>query len=109
MYKKWLVDLCWKKLTLIFTEFFFDKSELVVTSVYLKKAQSLIMVVFVCFFQLSDDHDRTKESGECLKHLTQQAVTFQKKMNEIVKGEKVTSFAPLQVSYLPLLIGWVDS
>jgi len=63
------------------------------------------MVVFVCFFQLSDDHDRTKESGECLKHLTQQAVTFQKKMNEIVKGEKVTSFAPLQVSYLPLLIG----
>ncbi|WAR03982.1 CLU-like protein [Mya arenaria] len=46
---------------------------------------------------LGEEHERTRESSECLKHLTQQAVTFQKKMNEIVKGEKVTSLAPLQI------------
>ncbi|VDM07069.1 unnamed protein product [Wuchereria bancrofti] len=28
------------------------------------------------------DHEKTKESSECLKHLTQQAVTFQKRINE---------------------------
>ncbi|KAL5015908.1 hypothetical protein ScPMuIL_005497 [Solemya velum] len=46
---------------------------------------------------LGDEHDRTKESSECLKHLTQQAVVFQKKMNEIYKGEKSISFPPLQI------------
>jgi protein TIF31 len=40
---------------------------------------------------------RTKESSECLKHLTQQAVVFQKKMNEIYKGEKSITFPPLQI------------
>uniref|UniRef100_A0A158Q8H9 Clustered mitochondria protein homolog n=1 Tax=Elaeophora elaphi TaxID=1147741 RepID=A0A158Q8H9_9BILA len=29
-----------------------------------------------------NDHEKTKESSECLKHLTQQAVTFQKRINE---------------------------
>ena len=28
--------------------------------------------------QLGDEHEKTKESGECLRHLTQQAVTLQK-------------------------------
>lgn len=46
---------------------------------------------------LGEEHERTKESSECLKHLTQQAVTFQKKMNEIVKGEKNITFSPLQI------------
>ncbi|KAK3589135.1 hypothetical protein CHS0354_017102 [Potamilus streckersoni] len=47
---------------------------------------------------LGDEHDRTKESSECLKHLTKQAVVFQKKMNEIVKGEnKNIAFPPLQI------------
>ncbi|KAK6191420.1 hypothetical protein SNE40_003114 [Patella caerulea] len=46
---------------------------------------------------LGDDHDRTKESSECLKHLTQQAVVFQKKMNEICKGEKNMTFPPIQI------------
>lgn len=46
---------------------------------------------------LGEDHERTKESSECLNHLTQQAVVFQKKMNEICKGEKSISFAPLQI------------
>jgi len=46
---------------------------------------------------LGEEHDRTKESSECLKHLTQQAVTFQKKMNEIVKGEKNISWSPIHI------------
>ncbi|XP_029648637.1 clustered mitochondria protein homolog [Octopus sinensis] len=46
---------------------------------------------------LGEEHERTKESSECLKHLTQQAVVFQKKMNEICKGEKSINFAPLQI------------
>lgn len=46
---------------------------------------------------LGEEHDRTKESSECLKHLTQQAVVFQKKMNEIYKGEKSITFPPLQI------------
>ncbi|VDK54673.1 unnamed protein product [Anisakis simplex] len=29
-----------------------------------------------------EEHEKTKESGDCLKHLTQQAVTFQKRINE---------------------------
>ncbi|XP_041348382.1 clustered mitochondria protein homolog isoform X2 [Gigantopelta aegis] len=46
---------------------------------------------------LGEDHDRTKESSECLKHLTQQAVVFQKKMNEIYKGDKNITFPPIQI------------
>lgn len=46
---------------------------------------------------LGEDHERTKESSECLKHLTQQAVVFQKKMNEICKGDKSINFASLQI------------
>ena len=60
-------------------------------------------VIYCLYFQLGEEHERTKESSECLKHLTQQAVVFQKKMNEICKGEKSISFAPLQVSS-PLLL-----
>ncbi|KHN71336.1 Clustered mitochondria -like protein [Toxocara canis] len=29
-----------------------------------------------------EEHEKTKESGDCLKHLTQQAVNFQKRINE---------------------------
>ncbi|XP_021376922.1 clustered mitochondria protein homolog isoform X2 [Mizuhopecten yessoensis] len=46
---------------------------------------------------LGEEHDRTKESSDCLKHLTQQAVVFQKKMNEIYKGEKSITLPPLQI------------
>ncbi|XP_025090334.1 clustered mitochondria protein homolog isoform X2 [Pomacea canaliculata] len=46
---------------------------------------------------LGEEHERTKESSECLKHLTQQAVVLQKKMNEIQKGDKTTSFPPIQI------------
>lgn len=52
----------------------------------------------VCLtLQLGEEHERTKESSECLKHLTQQAVVFQKKMNEIYKGEKSITFPPLHI------------
>ncbi|XP_062583916.1 clustered mitochondria protein homolog isoform X1 [Saccostrea cucullata] len=46
---------------------------------------------------LGEEHERTKESSECLKHLTQQAVVFQKKMNEIYKGEKSITLPPLHI------------
>jgi protein TIF31 len=52
---------------------------------------------------LGEDHDRAKESSECLKHLTQQAVKFQKTMNQISKGEKISSLPPLQVRVISLL------
>ncbi len=71
--------------------------------------------------QLGDEHDKTKESSECLKHLTQQvrnaqletvslkrslltfethlqAVVLQKKMNEIYTGRtKSSSLPPIQI------------
>ena len=47
--------------------------------------------------QLGDDHDKTKESSDCLKHLTQQAVVMQKKMNEIYTGKAKTSLPPIQI------------
>jgi protein TIF31 len=50
-----------------------------------------------CGCQLGESHERTKESSECLKHLTQQAVVLQKKMNEIYKGDKSISFPPIQI------------
>merc|ERR1712088_920756 len=47
--------------------------------------------------QLGEDHDKTKESGECLKHLTQQAVVLQKKMNEIYTGKRKANLPPIQI------------
>ena len=47
--------------------------------------------------QLGESHDCTRESSECLKHLTQQAVKFAKTMNQLSKGEKVSAIPPLQI------------
>merc|ERR1711992_516923 len=47
--------------------------------------------------QLGDEHDKTKESSECLRHLTEQAVVLQKKMNEIYSGKTKTSLPPIQI------------
>ncbi|XP_018325240.1 clustered mitochondria protein homolog isoform X1 [Agrilus planipennis] len=47
--------------------------------------------------QLGDNHEKTKESSECLKHLTQQAVVLQKKMNEIYTGKNGSSLPPIQI------------
>ena len=47
---------------------------------------------------IGDEHDKTKESSECLKHLTQQAVVLQKKMNEIYTGKsKTATLPPIQI------------
>jgi protein TIF31 len=45
---------------------------------------------------LGEEHERTKESAQVLKHLTEQAVLLQKKMNEMYKGEKF-KFPPIQI------------
>ncbi|XP_054711903.1 clustered mitochondria protein homolog [Uloborus diversus] len=47
--------------------------------------------------QLGEEHEKTKESSECLKHLTQQAVVLQKKMNEIYKGNSSAILPPIQI------------
>ncbi len=47
--------------------------------------------------QLGEEHDKTKESSECLRHLTQQAVVLQKKMNEIYKGNSTAVIPPIQI------------
>lgn len=47
--------------------------------------------------QLGEDHDKTREASECLKHLTQQAVVLQKKMNEIYTGKTKASLPPIQI------------
>merc|ERR1711953_1231801 len=46
--------------------------------------------------QLGDEHDKTKESGECLKHLTQQAVV-QQKMNDLYQGKAKAGPPPIQI------------
>lgn len=45
----------------------------------------LLFASFICQ-QLGEEHEKTKESSECLRHLTQQAVVLQKKMNELYQG-----------------------
>ncbi|XP_053685063.1 clustered mitochondria protein homolog [Sabethes cyaneus] len=44
--------------------------------------------------QLGETHEKTQESSECLRHLTQQAVVLQKKMNDIYSNGKLTSGLP---------------
>jgi len=47
--------------------------------------------------QLGDEHEKTKESSECLKHLTQQAVVLQKKMNDLYQGKTKAGLPPIQI------------
>ena len=47
--------------------------------------------------QLGEEHEKTKESSDCLRHLTQQAVVLQKKMNEIYTGKSSVSLPPIQI------------
>ncbi|VDD87948.1 unnamed protein product [Enterobius vermicularis] len=46
-----------------------------------------------------ENHEKTKESGECLKHLTQQAVTFQKRLNEANRqgASNITQLLPIEI------------
>lgn len=47
--------------------------------------------------ELGENHEKTKESSDCLRHLTNQAVVLQKKMNELVKGNMGTLIPPIQI------------
>lgn len=53
--------------------------------------------ILMSFWQLGEDHDKTKESSECLRHLTHQAVVLQKKMNEIYTGKPGANLPPIQI------------
>ncbi|XP_075417298.1 clustered mitochondria protein homolog isoform X1 [Tenrec ecaudatus] len=46
--------------------------------------------------QLGEDHEKTKESSEYLKCLTQQAVTLQRTMNEIYRSGSSANIPPLK-------------
>ncbi|XP_029826226.2 clustered mitochondria protein homolog [Ixodes scapularis] len=47
--------------------------------------------------QLGEEHDKTRESSECLRHLTQQAVVLQKKINDIYKKNTSAALPPIQI------------
>ncbi|KAK2711731.1 clustered mitochondria protein homolog [Artemia franciscana] len=47
--------------------------------------------------QLGDEHEKTKESSECLRHLTHQAVALQKRMNELYQGKSNNTLPPIQI------------
>lgn len=50
------------------------------------------------FSQMGETHEKTKESSEYLKFLTQQAVALQRTMNEIYKNGSHASIMPLKVA-----------
>uniref|UniRef100_A0AAQ5YAR5 Clustered mitochondria protein homolog n=1 Tax=Amphiprion ocellaris TaxID=80972 RepID=A0AAQ5YAR5_AMPOC len=50
--------------------------------------------------QMGEAHEKTKESSEYLKYLTQQAVALQRTMNEIYKNGSNASIMPLKVADL---------
>ncbi|XP_072325852.1 clustered mitochondria protein homolog isoform X2 [Scyliorhinus torazame] len=52
--------------------------------------------------QLGDNHEKTKESSEYLKYLTQQAVALQRTMNEIYRNGSSTSILPLKFTASPM-------
>lgn len=47
--------------------------------------------------QLGENHEKTKESSECLRHLTQQAVLWQKKITELYKGDPSAVMPTIQI------------
>lgn len=49
---------------------------------------------------MGEAHEKTKESSEYLKYLTQQAVALQRTMNEIYKNGSNASIMPLKVKVL---------
>lgn len=46
---------------------------------------------------LGSEHEKTKESGECLRHLTQQAVVLAKKLNEMNQGNASPFIPPINI------------
>lgn len=53
--------------------------------------------------QMGETHEKTKESSEYLKFLTQQAVALQRTMNEIYKNGSHASIMPLKVASSSLI------
>lgn len=51
---------------------------------------------------LGSDHDKTKESGECLRHLTQQAVVLARKLNEMNQGTTNPFIPPINIQRPPM-------
>ncbi|KAJ9589792.1 hypothetical protein L9F63_027948, partial [Diploptera punctata] len=47
--------------------------------------------------QLGESHEKTRESSDCLRHLTTQAVVLQKKMNELYTGKGSAAMPPIQI------------
>lgn len=43
---------------------------------------------------MGEKHEKTRDSAECLRLLTQQAVLLQRKMNDIYSNGKLTSDLP---------------
>jgi protein TIF31 len=58
--------------------------------------------------QFGEHHEKTKESSEFLRQLTQQAVNFQKTMNELRKGNTRAAMHPIPFS-LPSMSGVLDT
>ena len=54
-------------------------------------------LIFSRPLQLGEDHEKTKESSEYLKCLTQQAVALQRTMNEIYRNGSSANIPPLKV------------
>lgn len=50
--------------------------------------------VFFPGLKLGEAHEKTRESAECLRLLTQQAVLLQRKMNDIYSNGKLTTGLP---------------
>lgn len=58
-------------------------------------------------FKVGEAHEKTKESSEYLKYLTQQAVALQRTMNEIYKNGSNASIMPLKVSHTSTVPGLI--
>lgn len=59
---------------------------------------NVVIKYMLGFFQMGEAHEKTKESSEYLKYLTQQAVALQRTMNEIYKNGSNASIMPLKVT-----------
>lgn len=53
---------------------------------------------------MGETHEKTKESSEYLKYLTQQAVALQRTMNEIYKNGSNASIMPVKVTPLSVVL-----
>lgn len=61
---------------------------------YTKLIPQEINLNYIFYKQLGENHEKTRDSAECLRLLTQQAVLLQRKMNDIYSSGKLTSDLP---------------